>query len=279
MLILPTAVLLEALEAGRDASPGERGLILLGVACSGTPTSALAEWPVGRRDAALLALFEQLFGPRLSAQADCPHCSAALEMDFPVSTIIAPVPKPPSDRFVLECAGYRVIYRLPTTGDLAAMGKQTTILDDESRMTRWLLRRCVVQVEEVNGAGSPSRPMPAAENAAATEFSVALSDFPDPRANGIPDEVMAALETAISRTVASTDPLAEIELKLNCPECTAPWSAPFDIVSFLWNELDDWASGILNQVHMLASNYGWSESEIVALSPQRRQHYQDLIGT
>jgi hypothetical protein len=49
-------------------------------------------------------------------------------------------------------------------------------------------------------------------------------------------------------------------------------------VRFLWNELDDWAARILSQVHILASNYGWSESEIVALSPQRRQYYQDLIG-
>lgn len=276
MPTLPAAVLLEAWETGRDASPGERGLILLGIACSGAPTAGLAEWPVGRRDAALLALFEQLFGPRLFAQAGCPQCNATLEMDFPVSTINVPTPDPTSDRFVLECAGYRVIYRLPTAGDLAAMGKRTAILNDESETIRWLLQRCVVQVEKAEDAGSV-RPTPAQEGAKAPEFSVALSN-PDPPANRVPDEVMAALQSTISGTVASIDPLAEIELKLDCPVCAASWSAPFDIVRFLWNELDDWAARILSQVHILASNYGWSESEIVALSPQRRQYYQDLIG-
>src|SRR3954447_3421927 len=105
MLTLPAAVLLEAWETGRDASPGERGLILLGIARPETPGAVLADWPVGRRDAALLTLFEQLFGPQLSAHSECPQCSAALEMDFPVATMIAPAPEPASDRFVLEHAG------------------------------------------------------------------------------------------------------------------------------------------------------------------------------
>jgi hypothetical protein len=270
MLILPTAVLLEAWETGRDASPGERGLILLGVACPETPAATLADWPVGRRDAALLTLFERLFGPRLSAQSDCPECSAALEMDFPVSTMIAPMPGPASDRYVLEHAGHRVTYRLPTAGDLAAMGQRGTVLDADSGMTRWLLQRCVVDIE-TNRAGSADSDVPPNRE----EFSLALLDR---SASRIPDEVIAALETAITTTVAAADPLAEIEIELNCPECAASWSAPFDIVSFLWNELDDWASRILGQVHVLASSYGWSESEIVALSPQRRQYYQDLIG-
>jgi hypothetical protein len=33
----------------------------------------------------------------------------------------------------------------------------------------------------------------------------------------------------------------------------------------------------LRDVHELASAYGWRESEILALSPQRRQAYLELV--
>ena len=68
MLTIPTAALLQAWERGHDASPGERGLILLRTAYPEVP--AVADWPVGQRDAALLDLFERLYGARLAAQAE-----------------------------------------------------------------------------------------------------------------------------------------------------------------------------------------------------------------
>ena len=44
------------------------------------------------------------------------------------------------------------------------------------------------------------------------------------------------------------------------------------------SEIDAWARTILYQVHLLASVYGWSESEILALSPWRRHLYLQMIG-
>ena len=107
-ITIPPAVLLQAWERGCDASPGARGLILLAIARPDVALSELADWPVGQRDAALLGLFERLFGGRLAAQAECPHCSAALQMDIPVAAVSAPVPELTSNRFVLEHAGYRL---------------------------------------------------------------------------------------------------------------------------------------------------------------------------
>jgi hypothetical protein len=51
MSMIPAAALLEAWDRGRDASPGERGLILLGMAYPGAAVSAFSEWSIGCRAA------------------------------------------------------------------------------------------------------------------------------------------------------------------------------------------------------------------------------------
>jgi hypothetical protein len=263
MLTIPTAALLQAWERGHDASPGERGLILLALAYPDVPVAVLGSWPVGQRDTELLGLFEGLFGSRLAAQAECPRCNAALEMDFPVAMIAAPAPKPISNRFVLEHAGYQLTYRLPTAGDLAALVDRSRVSGDAETRRSWLLRQCVLRDDDGPAWASGPDEAKLAETASAED---------------IPYEVIDALEASIASTAMSVDPLAEIELKLDCPECALSWQAPFDIVSFLWSELDAWAKRMLREIHILASNYGWSEADIVALSPQRRQHYRGLIG-
>ena len=63
-----------------------------------------------------------------------------------------------------------------------------------------------------------------------------------------------------------------------CPACTFTWSEPFDIVTFFWAEIDAWARRLLADVHVLASSYGWSERDILALSPVRRQYYLEMVN-
>ncbi len=53
---------------------------------------------------------------------------------------------------------------------------------------------------------------------------------------------------------------------------------PFDILSYLWTEIEDWAQRLLVDVHTLAVSYGWSERDILALSPRRRRMYLELLG-
>ena len=82
----------------------------------------------------------------------------------------------------------------------------------------------------------------------------------------------------VTKSMAEADPLADIQLSLTCPNCEQPWRAVFDIVSFLWMEIEVWAWRILKEVHTLAQAYGWSEREILTLSPTRRQLYLDMVG-
>ena len=86
------------------------------------------------------------------------------------------------------------------------------------------------------------------------------------------------LKTAITQAMLQADPQALIELQLNCPNCGHTWTALFDIANFLWRELDAWARRTLRDVHKLASAYGWSETQILALSPTRRRLYLELVS-
>jgi len=91
-------------------------------------------------------------------------------------------------------------------------------------------------------------------------------------------ETAAAGDTlfeAASRALGEADPQAELSLAVDCPVCGARTDAPFDIAAHLWSDLDDWAGAQLRDVDRLARRYGWSEAEILAMSPVRRRVYLD----
>jgi hypothetical protein len=85
----------------------------------------------------------------------------------------------------------------------------------------------------------------------------------------LPECVLQEIEVRI----ADIDPQADIRLNLVCPECNKTWMQVFDIVSYFWMEIDAWAHRILLEVSVLARAFGWRESEILELSPARRQIY------
>jgi hypothetical protein len=89
----------------------------------------------------------------------------------------------------------------------------------------------------------------------------------------LPPEVVAA----VSERMAEADPQADVQLALACPQCEHHWHTPLDIVSFFWSEINALALRLLNDIHTLASAYGWKEADIVAMAPTRRQAYLELI--
>jgi hypothetical protein len=78
--------------------------------------------------------------------------------------------------------------------------------------------------------------------------------------------------------MAEHDPQAELELDLSCPSCGAAFSVDLDAGTFLLQELDARGAQLLEDVHALAMHYHWSEPEILALPPRRRERYLDLLA-
>ena len=94
---------------------------------------------------------------------------------------------------------------------------------------------------------------------------VATSDLPSP----VVDAVIAAM--------AAADPQADVQVDASCPSCGEQWREPFDIASYLFTELSVFARRLLSDVHELALAYGWSERDILALSPARRNAYLEIL--
>ena len=137
---------------------------------------------------------------------------------------------------------WTVRFRLPTPADLLAVGQPAPA---EARSL--LLERCVVTITR-NGQPATAADLP------------------------------ADVQEKLAEAVAQADPDADLRLDAPCPACGHHTSAVIDAVSFLWAELDAWARGTLTEVHLLASTYGWTEPEVLALSPRRRHHYLELAG-
>ena len=241
MVVTPVepADLLEVWERGRHASPGQRALFLLEGAVPGAPLEALGQWSVGRRDAALLDLRRRVFGPDLVALAACPGCEEQVETTFSAATVLVEPATPPAT-ITLEQGDYRVVFRLPNAGDMAALAAA------RGDPVAWLLDRCILHAS-VEGAPRTARDLP-------------------------PD-----VAESVSRAMADADPQAEIELQLTCPTCGTRWRALFDVAGFLWRETEAWARRTLHDVATLASAFGWSERAILDLSEERRRSYLEIV--
>ena len=107
--------------------------------------------------------------------------------------------------------------------------------------------------------------------AADVEASSDLADLVARCVTGTPDvrRVERAL-SALAPTLRTTG-LGE------CPECGAEVVVDVDARTLCLEELRFLAGGVLEDVHLLASAYGWSEDAILALPSPRRQAYAEMI--
>lgn len=128
--------------------------------------------------------------------------------------------------------------RPPSSRDLAA----SLLEPDDASAERCLARRCLVAAPHDN----------------ATLDASELSD--------------------VQLALAAADATSDIELGLACEECGHRWNEPFDIVGYLWQEIESRAQGLLREVDALARAYGWSEREILSLTDARRRGYLALVS-
>jgi hypothetical protein len=198
---------------------------------------------IGQRDARLLTLREWMFGPHLVSLATCSNCGERLELAFDTDDIRVVTETEPVEEMTLRVDDYEVRFRLPNSLDLMADPGYEDVTAGEDL----LLDRCLLAVQHRD------------ETEAA-------------------DQLPGNVIDAVVERMAQVDPQADVQLTLNCPSCQYRWQATFDIVSFLWSEINTWAYRTLHEVHILASAYGWREVDILAMSSWRRQFYLNMVG-
>jgi hypothetical protein len=83
---------------------------------------------------------------------------------------------------------------------------------------------------------------------------------------------------AAAQRLEEIDGAAMRLIESRCPACGACWTSEFDVAAFLWLEIEAAAVRLLADVHTLARAYGWREQDILAMSPQRRRVYLELVS-
>ncbi len=244
---LDATELLDVWEQGLNQPPLQRALMLVAAASPELDADAVAKLSIGTRDARLLQLREWMFGSRLLNMAQCPQCAERVEWegettDLRIQTIDD---NRLAEALNLEVDGYQLHFRLPDSGDIAALMALPQNGGSVSPMA--LIKRCVISA---NRQGK----------------TCDLAALPQP------------VLDALSQRIEQLDPLAEIATELTCPECSHQWDVLFDISTFLWVEINSWAERTLRSIHRLAGAYGWTETEILNLSPVRRQLYLGMVS-
>ncbi|MEY9860681.1 putative nucleic acid-binding Zn-ribbon protein [Catenulispora sp. GAS73] len=250
---MPGAVeVLATWEAGTTAGAAERTLLLHALARPRAAVAELKATAVGRRDAELFALRGALFGDRMEVVVGCPDCGEKLEFELGVRALLGDrARQTPDEQSSIEQnsssepqmlhvdeGSWSVDFHSPTAADLEAVSG----ISDADAARKALLTRIVIRAERSGRKLDASR-------------------------------IPASVQQTIASAAAEADPTADVRLAMQCPECSQKISAELDISEYLWRELDVWARAVLSDIHLLASCYGWSEDQILALSPQRRRYY------
>lgn len=229
-------------ERGRNRPDWSKALIALGAALPDAKPGALAEMSFGERNAHLLALRRSLAGSVVHAAVKCPVCGDPVAFEQSIDELLEDYSPPAAREFEFASGGYVARYRLLNSGDLA----HTADYGGEPEAGEALAARALIEV-------------------ACAGEAVAAADLP------------ADIRDALARDMAARDPLAHIVIPLACMACGHLWPGTLQIVPLLWRELDREARQVLEEVVILARNYGWSEAQILAMDPSRRRYYLDAI--
>ncbi len=232
-------VLLALWERAIGLPPKRRDDVLLQAltADEQSPPTALAT-----RNRGLLELHAALFGPRLALHSRCPACAHEIEFECDVSMLTAAAAAPsPAATYRLRHERHALCFRLPDAENLDEAARAA----DEDGFVERLLEHCVLSCEK-DGAHVPPGALP------------------------------SNVRSALSERMESLDPGASLGFDLHCPDCGRGWHAPFDVGAVLWQRLQAAAERLLLEVDRLARRYGWSEAEVLALSPMRRAAYLQL---
>jgi hypothetical protein len=235
MRAVSTAALITAWEEGMGEPAVDQAPALLRSLRLAPAGCDPADMTVGTCDLLLFDLRGFLFGPDFALVATCPACGEPVEVVIPASAVVPAPPATPARHVTLDTDGLSIRCRVPTNSDLRALAAIGPGADVTD-----LLARCVEQIDGPHAPATAALPPPVAER--------------------------------VADALAASDPGAEVSADLACP-CGTQWPETIDIRSILWTELTTWAQRRMAEVHQLASAYGWSERDILEMSPYRRRFY------
>lgn len=161
---------------------------------------------VTERDRELVRLRNISLGPTINARVDCPSCSERNEVDFSLDALPLDFSVGPRTIEVSVASSDQVVVRLPTAKDQEALLDASPETDAE--IQSWLLARCIER------------------------YGDRTAPFDETFSRGLTSRVRHELDAAL--TAASPD--LDLEMHVQCAECSSSFNAPFDIPSFFFSK-------------------------------------------
>jgi hypothetical protein len=223
-------------------------------------SDVVRELLVADRQYLLLRLRQLTFGDQVRAHLFCPwpDCGQRVSVEFSIAAVPVTESADRARWYSLtlspEATGRdddspsAVRFRLPNGADQEEVSPWLMV--NEARALTLLLERCI---ESIGPVTSPSEDQVAA-----------LS----PRAR-----------TEIEQSMESLAPRVEQTMEATCAECGRAFLAPFDVQRFFFGDLRADSDLLYREVHYLAYHYHWSESEVMAMSREKRRLYLDVLGS
>lgn len=239
MQSLSSTELLRVWELGDRRPVWYRAMLLLGVLCPDRTQKELAKISLGQRNARVFQLCETMFGRNVTAFVHCPRCDEALQFQVDCHHIsLTQPPAPEGQLFSTVVAGLEIQFRPLNSHDLSLIEEK----HDLTTKRRFLAGRCLIRTSQAG-------------------IKIDTTQLPE------------SVIDAIGEQLAEHDPLSDVRFQVDCASCEHQWSAPFNIVTFVWTQLAAKAQRLLDDVHALARAYGWRENDILNMSAVRRNSY------
>lgn len=218
----------------------------------------VSELSLGDRETLLLHARRLTFGGEIECVLPCPGCGERMDFQLQTGRLLAQHEAGASPRYFEETMEtgderFRVRFRVPSGADLE------DALRVPERKPREAVQAVLARsVEWVRSEGTLED-----ESAGAT---ISIEQWP------------TGLAATIAERMAELDPQAETVLQLTCPACQHSFTTSFDIGDYFFRELRARELRRYQEVHQLALAYHWSETQILSMSPRKRQMYLDLLA-
>lgn len=198
---------------------------------------------LGERNTRLAVLHAHLFGREFELLSHCPACATVAQFSGDCGALADAMPAEIAATHHIVVDGHLIEFRLPTAEDVHA----ASLHEDEEEFAFALLERCMIACTHDGQSESPQC---------------------------LPPAVLDAL----SQRMEALDPAASVSFALECPQCAAHWDARLDLAQLVWQKLKAAAERLLLDVDTLARHYGWTERDVMALSPTRRAAYVQMAA-
>ncbi len=211
---------------------------------TGAPCSIadIWQWTVPQRTQALLAVARAADIEAVTALAQCVRdsCAERIELELELESFAVPAE---TRLCTVRSDSAELALRLPTGED----------------QRRWL--------------ASPAHDAGALPTMMGTSLVHEIDGAPPASSWRLPEAWLPDVEKALAAHDATTD----LVLDVSCPRCGVALAVEVDVEALLIERLARAQQALLCEVHLFASRYHWSESQVLDVPAWRRAHYLAML--